>query len=110
MLIRWTDQESAVNWTPSATNQAGSLRLSEGSEIVTCIQSRQEIVVFTDSSLYSLQYVGPPFVWTVQLIADNVSIVGPNAAAIASGAIYWMGVDRVNPRCEIDVSAIKKAT
>jgi hypothetical protein len=58
------------------------------------VQSRQEIVVFTDSSIYSLQYVGPPFVWTAQLIADNVSIVGPNAAVIASGAVYWMGVDK----------------
>jgi hypothetical protein len=94
MLIRWSDQEDPYTWTPAATNQAGSLRLSHGSSIVTAVQSRQEIVVFTDSSLYSLQYVGPPFVWTAQLIADNVSIVGPNAAVIASGAVYWMGVDK----------------
>jgi hypothetical protein len=70
------------------------LRLSHGSSIVTAVQSRQEIVIFTDSSLYSLQYVGPPFVWTAQLIADNVSIVGPNAAVIASGAVSWMAVDK----------------
>jgi len=94
MLIRWSDQEDPFTWTPQATNQAGSLQLSHGSQIVTAIQSRQEIVVFTDSSLYSYQYVGPPFVWTAQLIADNVSIVGPNAAVIASGAVYWMGVDK----------------
>ena len=94
MLIRWSDQEDPYTWTPAATNQAGSLQLSHGSRIVTAIQSRQEIVVFTDSSLYSLQYVGPPFVWTAQLIADNISIVGPNAAVIASGAVYWMGVDK----------------
>jgi hypothetical protein len=94
MLIRWSDSDDPYTWTPQATNQAGSSRLSHGSKIVTAIQSRQEIVVFTDSSLYSLQYVGPPFVWTVQLIADNVSIVGPNAAVIASGAVYWMGVDK----------------
>jgi hypothetical protein len=94
MLIRWSDQEDPYTWTPQATNQAGSLKLSHGSEIITAIQSRQEIVVFTDSSLYSLQYVGPPFVWTAQLIADNVSIVGPNAAVIASGAVYWMGIDK----------------
>jgi hypothetical protein len=94
MLIRWSDQEDPYTWTPSATNQAGSLQLSHGSEIITAVQSRQEIVVFTDSSLYSLQYVGPPFVWTAQLIADNVSIIGPNAAVIASGAVYWMGVDK----------------
>lgn len=94
MLIRWSDQEDPYTWTPQATNQAGSLQLSHGSEIITAVQSRQEIVVFTDSSLYSLQYVGPPFVWTAQLIADNVSIIGPNAAVIASGAVYWMGVDK----------------
>jgi len=94
MLIRWSDQEDPYTWTPAATNQAGSLQLSHGSQIVTAVQSRQEIVVFTDSSLYSYQYVGPPFVWTAQLIADNVSIVGPNAAVIASGAVYWMGIDK----------------
>ena len=94
MLIRWSDQEDPYTWAPQATNQAGSLQLSHGSEIITAVQSRQEIIVFTDSSLYSLQYVGPPFVWTAQLIADNVSIIGPNAAVIASGAVYWMGVDK----------------
>ena len=94
MLIRWSDQEDPYTWTPAATNQAGSLRLSHGSEIVTVTQMRQEFVVFTDSSIYSLQYVGAPFVWTAQLLADNVSIVGPNAAAVASGRTYWMGVDK----------------
>jgi hypothetical protein len=94
MLIRWSDQEDPYTWTPQATNQAGSLQLSHGSRIVTAVQSRQEIVVFTDSSIYSLQYVGPPFVWTAQLLADNVSVVGPNAAVIASGGVYWMGVDK----------------
>jgi len=94
MLIRWSDQEDPFTWSPQATNQAGSLQLSHGSAIITAIQSRQEIVVFTDSSIYSYQYVGPPFVWTAQLIADNVSIVGPNAAVIASGAVYWMGIDK----------------
>jgi len=94
MLIRWSDQEDAVNWTPSATNQAGSLRLSHGSEIVTAIQARQEIVVFTDSSLYSLQYLDAPIFWGAQLLGDNISIVGQNAAAIASGIVYWMGVDK----------------
>ena len=94
MLISWSDSDDPYTWTPQITNQAGNLRLSHGSKIVTALQSRQEIVVFTDSSLYSLQYVGPPFVWTAQLIADNVSIIGPNAAVIASGAVYWMGVDK----------------
>jgi len=95
MLIRWSDQESAVNWTPAATNQAGSLRLSHGSEIITAIQTRQEIVVFTDSAIYSLQYLGAQAgVWGAQLLGDNISIEGQNAAVIASGVVYWMGVDK----------------
>jgi hypothetical protein len=94
MLIRWSDQEDALQWTPAITNQAGSIRLSHGSRIVTAMQSRQEIIVWTDASLYSLQYLGPPYVWQSQLLADNISIVGPNATAIASGVTYWMGVDK----------------
>jgi len=94
MLIRWSDQESLTTWLPAITNQAGSVRLSHGSEIITTLQSRQEILVWTDSSLYSLQYLGPPYVWGTQILADNVSIIGPNAAAAASGVTYWMGVDK----------------
>jgi len=94
MLIRWSDQDSLITWYPAITNQAGSVRLSHGSKIVTTVQSRQEIVVFTDSSVYSLQYLGPPYVWSTQLLGDNISIAGPNAAAIASGITYWMGVDK----------------
>jgi len=94
MLIRWSDQESVVNWVPSALNQAGSVRLSHGSKIISALQTRQEIVVWTDSSLYSLQYLGPPFVWGSQLLADNISITSQNAVAVASGRIYWMGVDK----------------
>jgi hypothetical protein len=94
MLIRWSDQEDAVNWTPAATNQAGSLRLSHGSEIVAAVQARQEIVVFTDSAIYSLQYLDAPIFWGAQLLGDNISIEGPNAAVIASGVVYWMGVDK----------------
>jgi hypothetical protein len=94
MLIRWSDQESVTEWEPSITNQAGSVRLSHGSEIVTALQSRQEILVWTDSTLYSLQYLGPPYVWGSQLLGDNISIAGPNAAALASGITYWMGADK----------------
>jgi hypothetical protein len=94
MLIRWSDQESVVDWTPSATNQAGSVRLSHGSEIITAIQTRQEIVVWTDSTLYSLQYLGPPYVWGVQLLGDNISILSQNSIAQASGVVYWMGTDK----------------
>jgi len=94
MLIRWSDQESVTEWAPQSTNQAGSLRLSHGSEIITAIQSRQEIVVFTDSSVYSLQYLGPPLVWGSQLLGDNISIVSQNSASLASGKVFWMGVDK----------------
>ena len=94
LLIRWSDQESAVEWSPAITNQAGSITLSHGSTIVTAIQSKQEIVVFTDAALYSLQYLGPPYVWGSQLLADNTSLAGPNAVALAAGVIYWMGVDK----------------
>jgi len=94
MLIRWSGQNDPYNWTPDPTNQAGFTRLSHGSEIITTVQTRQEIVVFTDSSVYSLQYLGPPFVWAPQLLGDNISIISPNAAVIASGVIYWMGVDK----------------
>jgi hypothetical protein len=94
MLIRWSDQESAVNWTPAATNQAGSIQFSHGSELVTCLQTRQEIVVWTDSAIYSLQYTGAPAVWRSELLGDNISIVSQNGAATASGVVYWMGVDK----------------
>jgi len=94
MLIRWSDQESYINWYPSATNQAGSLQLSHGSQIITTVQARQEVLVWTDSSLYSIQYLGPPIVWGSQLLGDNLSIVGPNAVTYASGMAFWMGVDK----------------
>ena len=94
MLIRWSDQENPYEWTPDATNQAGSIRLSHGSQIVTAIQTRQEIVVFTDQAVYSLQYVGAPYYWKTQLLGDNISMMGPNAAVLASGVVYWMGKDK----------------
>jgi hypothetical protein len=94
LLIRWSDQESVTEWSPSITNQAGSIGLSHGSTIVTAIQSKQEIVVFTDAALYSVQYLGPPYVWGSQLLADNTSIAGANSVALAAGIIYWMGVDK----------------
>jgi hypothetical protein len=94
MLIRWSSQDDIFNWTPDPTNQAGFIRISHGSEIITTVQTRQEIVVFTDSAVYSLQYLGPPFVWAPQLLGDNVSIISPNSAVVASGIVYWMGVDK----------------
>ncbi len=94
MLIRWTAQESYTDWTPTATNQAGSYRLSHGSAIITALQTRQEINVWTDAAIYSMQYLGPPLVWGFTLLADNISIASPNAMATASGVVYWMGVDK----------------
>ena len=94
MLIRWSDQEDAANWTPVPTNQAGSLRLSHGSAIVAVAQTRQEILVWTDTSLYSLQYVGAPIVWSSTLLTDNISILSDRAWATAAGVTYWMGLDK----------------
>ena len=94
MLIRWSDQEDPTNWAPAITNQAGSIRLSIGSSIITARQTRQEILVWTDAALYSLQYLGPPFVWGAQTIGENISIASPNAAATANNITYWMGTDK----------------
>lgn len=94
MLIRWSDQESAVNWTPDPTNQAGDIRLSQGSQIVSWVQTRQEILVFTNAALYSLQYVGQPAVWKTDLMGSNISIVSQNAVTAANGSVFWMGSDK----------------
>jgi hypothetical protein len=94
MLIRWSDQEDPYNWAPAITNQAGSIRLSIGSSIITARQTRQEILVWTDAALYSLQYLGPPFVWGAQTVGENISIISPNASATANNITYWMGTDK----------------
>ena len=94
MLVRWSDQESVTMWTPAATNQAGDIRLSRGSKIVACVQNRQEVIVFTDTSVYSFQYVGTPAVWGSNIVGDNISIMSQNAAVLAAGTTYWMGVDK----------------
>ena len=94
LLVRWSDQENYAVWAPAATNQAGSYRLNIGSSIVAHLQGRQEILVWTDASLYSMQYLGPPFVWGFQILGDNISIAGPNVAATAANVTYWMGTDK----------------
>jgi len=91
MLIRWSAAESVTDWTPAATNQAGSLQLSHGSQIIGALQ---EILVWTDSTLYSIQFLGNEPWWGSQLLADNISIASQNAMAVASGVTYWMGVDK----------------
>jgi hypothetical protein len=94
LLVRWSDQEDYSVWAPSATNQAGSYRLSQGSEIVGALQTRQEILVFTDSALYAMQYLGPPYVWGFQIMGSNVSIASQNAVIAANNTVFWMGFDK----------------
>ena len=94
LLVRWSNQEDYTDWTPAVTNQAGSYQLSHGSAIITALQARQEILVWTDAALYSMQYLGPPYVWGFQILADNISVAGPNCVATANNVTYWMGVDK----------------
>jgi hypothetical protein len=91
LLVRWSDQEDYTEWSPSITNQAGDYRLSEGSYIVTALQTKQEVLIWTDSALYSAQYVGTPWVWSFALVLSNLSIISPNAVATVSGLVFWMG-------------------
>jgi len=94
MVVRWSDQEDLLVWTPTATTQAGSQRLTNGSSIIQAKKNRQEINIWTDTAIYSMQYLGPPFVWGFQLLMDNISIMSPNAAIIANNIAYWMGIDK----------------
>jgi hypothetical protein len=94
LLIRWSDQEDYATWTPAATNQAGSYRVSTGSSIVAHQQTRQEILVWTDAAIYSMQYLGPPYIWGFQVLGYNISIAGPNSVATAANITYWMGLDK----------------
>ena len=95
LLIRWSDQESYTNWDPTdVTRTAGFQRLSHGSYIVAGLQTRQEILVWTDAALYTMQFVGLPYVWRFDILADNISIISPDAMATANGVTYWMGTDK----------------
>jgi hypothetical protein len=94
MLVRWSDQENPFAWEPDVTNQAGEFRLSNGSYIMDALATRQEILVWTDSALYSMQYLGPPYVWGFQILMDNISIMSPNAAITVNNVTYWMGTDK----------------
>jgi len=94
MQVRWSDQNTLVTWTPLVTNQAGGIRLSHGSAIITAIQTRQEILVLTDSAIYSFQYLGAPYVWNSQILGDNISIASPNAVSTVNNVTYWMGADK----------------
>lgn len=94
LLIRWADQNNPQIWTPSATNSAGFLRVSRGSQIVRAIAVRQEILVWTESNIYSLQFLGTTDVFGLQEYADNISIAGPRAVTTANNVTYWMGQDK----------------
>ena len=91
LLIRWGDQESLTDWTPAATNTAGDLRINNGSEIITAVETRQEILVWTDRSLHSLRFVGNPFVFGQTMISQNVTIIGPNTVTAMGDTVFWMG-------------------
>ena len=94
LLIRWSDQEDPAMWTPTATNSAGDIRVPIGSYIVSAIQTRQETLVFTDTSLHSLQYIGAPYTFSLQTLSDNTSLISPNAAITVNNVTYWMGSDK----------------
>jgi hypothetical protein len=94
LLIRWSDAENYLSWTPAITNQAGSYRLSYGSQIISALQTRQEIVVWTDTAVYSMQYSGQPYIWSFNILADNTSIAGQNVTVTVNGVTYWMGTDK----------------
>jgi len=91
LLIRWSSQESVTDWTPTALNTAGDLRLSQGSEIVTALRTSRQILVWTENSLHSVQYVGPPYTFGTAMLGTNTRIAGPNCATAVNDVVYWMG-------------------
>ena len=94
LLVRWSDQEDPFMWVPDATNQSGEFRLNIGSFIMCAESTRQEILVWSDAAIYSMQYLGPPYVWGFQLLQDNISVMGPNATITINNVTYWMGTDK----------------
>ena len=94
MLVRWSDQDNPFEWVPAITNQSGEFRLTDGSFIVTSSNTRQEILIWTESALYSMQYIGAPLVYRFEIMMDNISIMSPNSVATANNITYWMGRDK----------------
>ena len=94
LLVRWSDQANAYQWIPELTNQSGEYLLTNGSYIMGARATRQEILVWTDSCLYSMQYLGAPYVWGFQVLMDNISIMSPNSMITVNNVTYWMGRDR----------------
>ncbi len=93
MFIRWSDQESTSDWTPTSTNTAGSQRLTSGNKINAAVRSRGAVLVWTDTALYQMQFIGPPFTFGFKQLGSNCGAVGINAAVDVSGISYWMGND-----------------
>ena len=91
LIIRFSSQESPTEWQSLATNTAGELRLGSGSEIVTAIETRQQVLVFTDVSLHSMQFLGPPFTFGINALSENITIAGPLAAIAIEDMVFWMG-------------------
>lgn len=91
LAIRFSSQESLTDWSATATNTAGELRLGSGSEIITAVETRQQILVFTDASLYAMQFLGPPFTFGVNLLSEKTTIKGPLAATAVEDNVFWMG-------------------
>lgn len=91
LLIRFSDQENVADWTPTTTNTAGDLVIGSGSQIITAVETRQQILVFTDVSLHAMQFLGPPYTFGVNMISENVTIASLNAAAAVQDTVYWMG-------------------
>jgi len=94
LLIRWADQDTPQDWIPQQTNTAGDLRVSRGSRIVRALPTRQEILVWTDTNLYTLQFLGTTDVFGLQEYADNISIMSPRCMSSAANITYWMGQDK----------------
>jgi hypothetical protein len=94
LLVRWSDQANEYQWVPEVTNQSGEFALSNGSEIIGARTTRQEILIWTDTALYSMQYLGAPYVWGFQILMDNLSIMSPNAMITVNNVTYWMGRDK----------------
>ena len=93
MFIRWSDQESTSDWTPTSTNTAGSQRLTSGNKINAAVRSRGAVLVWTDTALYQMQFIGPPFTFGFKQLGSNCGAVGINSAIDISGKTYWMGND-----------------
>jgi hypothetical protein len=94
LLIRWANQDEPQNWTPSPTNSAGFLQVSRGSRIISVLPAKQEILVFTDTTVNSLQFLGTTDVFSIQELSDNISVASARSATMASNVVYWMGIDK----------------